>query len=62
MKDYAETKASLESWEEMASDPNLFSTVLSDWLFSSSGSGHKPHFRFSGNLSCDSPAPAIAVI
>ena len=61
LKDYADTKSNLTSWEEMTTDYDLFSTVLSDWLFDSSGSGNKPHFRFDGNLSCNSPAPRILV-
>ena len=58
-KDYTETKTNLSSWTEMTDEPGLFPRLLSDWLFDSSGSGHKPEFRFSGNLSCDSPAPRI---
>ena len=61
LKDYADTKSNLTSWQEMTTDYDLFSTVLSDWLFDSSGSGNKPHFRFDGNLSCNSPAPRILV-
>jgi len=59
LKEYSETQTNLSSWEELTTDSKLFSTVLSDWLFHSSGSGNKPHFRFDGNLSCDSPAPRI---
>ena len=62
MKEYTETRTNLSSWRELTADYQVFSTVLSDWLFHSSGSGNKPNFRFDGNLSCDSPAPKILVI
>ena len=45
LKDYVETRTNLSSWTELTASHHTFSTVLSDWLFHSSGSGHKPEFR-----------------
>ena len=45
LKDYVETRTNLSSWTELTASHHTFSTVLSDWLFHSSGSGHKPEVR-----------------
>ena len=60
-QDYAETKTNLTSWRDMSTDGDLFAMTLSDWLFDSSGSGHKSEIRFEPgqNLTCDTPAPSI---
>ena len=58
-KEFAESKGNLSSWKEMANSEEVFSRVLSDWLFDESGSGSKPNFRFDGELICDQPAPRI---
>lgn len=45
----------------MSTNGDLFAMTLSDWLFDSSGSGHKSEIRFEPgkNLTCDTPAPSI---
>ena len=60
LKGYVEDKTNLTSWEELI-DPDVFPTVLSDFLFDSSGSRYKANFRFDGELVCNQPIPNIMV-
>ena len=49
-------KTNLTHWSELGPD---FAQVLSDFLFSSYGGQYKASFKFSGELECGQPAPAI---
>jgi len=55
---FIEHKTNFSSWKDIENSDD-FPIVLSDFLFSTSGSRFKIHFQFSGELSCNKPAPKI---
>ena len=59
MKEYAVEETNFSSWRELATEEH-FSSVLSDFLFSSQGAKFKKNFIFSTPLLCNQPAPKIA--
>ena len=55
-KQFTAEKTNLTHWTELGPD---FSEVLSDFLFSSYGGQYRASFKFSSELQCGQPAPAI---
>ena len=60
LKGYARNKKNITRWQDF-SNPEDFSMILSDFLFSKGGVSYKNKFRFDGQLICNQPAPPITV-
>jgi hypothetical protein len=58
MKDFARDKRNYSDWRQFATESE-FPQFLSDFLFSSAGTGSKPNFKLVGPLECGAPAPAV---
>ena len=58
LKTYAREQKNYSSWQSFA-NPEEFPMILSDFLFSESGTTYKGNFRWDGTLECGKPAPPI---
>ena len=59
-KTFTQENTNFSTWKNLV-NPEDFSMVFSDFMFSSSGSKFKINFQFDGELECNSPAPSILV-